>query len=85
MTVSDLLADQRSGSPIWNVWPDMSDLVPCSAVIPQGHVHARNAEFASTLKQARRLGSVTNYLPGAGKLADSVQSANLQQYEVIIK
>lgn len=42
------------------------------------------AEFASTLRQARRLGSVTSYLPGAGKLSDPVQSANLQQYEQII-
>lgn len=42
------------------------------------------AEFASTLRQARRLGSVTSYLPGAGKLSDPVQSANLQQYELII-
>jgi len=30
------------------------------------------------------LGSVTSYLPGSAKLSDSVQSANLQQYETII-
>lgn len=42
-------------------------------------------EFASTLRQARRLGSVTSYLPGAGKLSDPVQSANLLQYERIIE
>lgn len=41
-------------------------------------------KFASTLRQARRLGSVTSYLPGAGKLSDPVQSANLQQYEQIV-
>lgn len=42
-------------------------------------------KFASTLRQARRLGSVTSYLPGAGKLSDPVQNANLLQYERIIE
>ena len=43
-----------------------------------------HAEYAATLKQARRIGGLAELVPGARSMSDPVSKGNLRLYEDII-
>ena len=44
-----------------------------------------STEYASTLRQARQIGGLSELVPGARSMTDPVQKGNLRLYEEIIK